>query len=201
MTDYQNDETGSRNQRMLPWLITATVSVIAIITAMVFVTLVKAADQVESELGAGQTQSPEPEATGKPETERPTTTPEPSKEPEEEPSTTVPKVEVGPTGSMVVAPWGVSLEVPSKLGYTSWAIPSGEELMFEFANAQDLPDSCNASKTGWGIARSAQPVPGGFSAGGQNYSLLKPTACKADKAGYDQIWGLADATMRSITAM
>ncbi|MEB4613856.1 hypothetical protein [Leucobacter sp. M11] len=196
MTDYQNDETAARNQRMLPWLITATVSVIAIITAMVFVTLVKAADQVESELGAGQTQSPAPETS---ETPKPAETPDPeeSEKPTEE-STEVPKVEVGPTGNTVIAPWGVSLDLSTQLGYTRWSIPSGEELLFEFPLAQELPDSCSASRTGWGFARVDQAVPGSYAAGGQHYTLLKPAACSADKKLYDQLWGLTDAAMRSI---
>lgn len=195
MNAYEpHEDDGSGLQRALPWLVTATVSVIAIIAAIVFVALANNASARER---ADAEPTPITTPSAKP---VPTTTPVPTPEPSTPPkSDEAPKVDVGNTSSMAIGPWNVKAEVSGKLGKTDFSI-EGDTMRLSTQLYSEFPASCAAAKDGWGVKRTEGGRDGNV-VGGNAYTVVKPAGgCAADQNRFDEAWGLTQAIADSIKA-
>ncbi|UOQ56202.1 hypothetical protein MUN78_10920 [Leucobacter allii] len=166
-----------------PWIVVGIVAVLAIVASIVVVNLVRAG-------GADEAATPAPTATqAPPTTTAPAPAPEPSEDPEEEdPADGPPQVEVGQTMTMAITQWGVTSDLSTRFGSTSYNI-TGENLVLTSDLLESFPDSCAEMRQQWGATRTA--------AGG--YTVLKPaTRCAETPEVYDEIWGLVDAWVQTI---
>ncbi|PRI11575.1 hypothetical protein [Leucobacter massiliensis] len=167
----------------VPWIVVGVIAVIAIVASIVVVNLAR---------GAGS----EPAATSGPtrtstESPRPTS-PEPSSSPDadddaeaEKPGDEVPRVEVGPTMELAIPQWGVTSELSSRFGSTSYVLENGNtELWLSSDLIAQLPCEGN-----WGAVQTA----------GGKYEVLRPAErCAAAPELYDELWGLTDAFVQTI---
>ncbi|WP_449277963.1 hypothetical protein [Leucobacter sp. GX24907] len=176
-------EPRQRPAALVPWIIVGAVTVVALIVSIMIVTTVRGTDEAEPEPSpVPTTQAPV----------GPTADPEPSPDPEsEDPGDEVPSVEVGSTFTMPIDAWGVSAEVSNKLGSVNYQF-SGENndtLLLSSELIQSLPDSCAAMRSQWGVRKS-----------GNSYEVVKPSErCEDASAVYDEIWGLMDAMVGTIS--
>lgn len=175
---------GTGGKKMLPWIIVGAGAAIALVASIFIV----------NALGGGTEPTPTaaPTATETPTTgSTPSASPSPSTDPE--PSETAddqpPQVEVGPTMVLDVPFWGITADLSTRFGQTSYVIDADSRLVLNSALISSLPESCAAMRSEWGISR----------VGDATFEVLKPAQrCAEAPELYDEIWGLSAAMVESI---
>ena len=174
---------GSGGKKMLPWIIVGAGAVIALIASIFIVNALGG--------GAEPTPTAAPIATESPATDgAPSATPSPSGDPEpsEPAGDQPPRVEVGPTMVLDVPQWGISADLSTRFGQTSYVIDASSRLVLTSALINSLPESCAAMRSQWGIVKVDT-----------TYEVLKPAESCADAPEvFDELWGLTAAIVESI---
>jgi len=175
-----------RANKVKPWIIVGIITVVALIASIVILNLARAGDS------PAETATPTPTPTQTSAPAPTTTSPTPTEEAddEEDAPDTAPSVEVGPTNTMPIGPWNATSELSQRFGQTSFAIPDGVNLVLTNDLLNSFPDSCAAMRQAWGATKLADGT----------YEVLKPeTRCEAAPELYDEVWGLLDAWVKTIT--
>lgn len=175
------DDVGdARNPHLIPWIVVAAVSVIAIIAALIIVSLLRGSAETTAE--SNSTNQP---AT----TSSPSSQPEPTAAEEDPASDRAPSVDVGSTSVMQIGQWNATAEVSNRFGALNYRI-TGEVLLFASALTDSFPASCGEEmRTGWGVER----------VDGASYRVVKPAGqCAESPELYEQVWGLTQAMADSI---
>lgn len=175
---------GSGGKKMLPWIIVGAGAVIALIASIFIVNALGGGSEPTPTAAPTATEAPATDAT-------PSTSPSPSTDPEpsEAAGDQPPKVEVGPTMALDVPFWGITADLSTRFGQTSYAIDADSRLVLTSALISSLPESCAAMRSEWGISR----------VGDATFEVLKPAQrCAEAPELYDEIWGLSAAMVESI---
>ena len=87
-----------------------------------------------------------------------------------------------------VPQWGISADLSSRFGQTSYMIDAENRLVLTSALIDSLPESCAAMRSQWGIVKVDS-----------TYEVLKPAETCADAPEvFDELWGLTAAIVESI---
>lgn len=143
-----------RNPHIVPWLVTAAVSVIALLVSFLVVAGVKSSKEEPSEAA-----STEVEEVEEPELVVPEPVEEEEEAPVEEPvdpnrpddSIDVSSNIIGDTFRVDVQDWGMSFDASTKLGSVRYTIPDGSKLVLSSDLIDSLPAGCD--RDSWGVEK------------------------------------------------
>ncbi len=182
----------SRREVALPWIVVSVIAVLAIIMALVFINLIR-----PDVFGSGSTEAkPAPAQT----TDAPPAVPLPR--PSTPAPTSVPASDPGPTSTIPVTQWGVSVEFPQALGPAEYQI-SGDVVTFPTTLAEQLPAKCGNTAEGWGLSRSeSKDAQNTHRVGDFYYGIESPVdSCQANSDLFNKIMGLYGAALNSVSAI
>ncbi|MGK0716680.1 hypothetical protein ACR5KS_11595 [Leucobacter sp. W1153] len=174
---------GSGGKKFLPWIIVGVGAIIALVASIFIVNSLGSAGDPAPTAAPVTTEAPAPEDT-------PSSAPSPSDDPESSVPTgdQPPSVEVGSTMLLDVPQWGISADLSSRFGQTSYMIDAENRLVLTSALIDSLPESCAAMRSQWGIVKVDS-----------TYEVLKPAETCADAPEvFDELWGLTAAIVESI---
>ncbi len=173
-----------RSRRFLPWVIVGGGAVVALVASIFIVNAVRGGVEPEP------TAAPVPTTTQSPTTAPTTTTPEPTTPTPTTPdSDTPPRVEVGSTMTLDIPWWGVTADLSTKFGQTSYNIDANGRLVLSSSLVDSLPASCRGADQGWGITKVDDTT----------FEVLRPAErCAEAPELYDELWGLTAAMVDSI---
>ncbi len=174
-----------RSRRFLPWVIVGGGAVIALIASIFIINAVRGGTE------PGPTAAPPATTTQTQTTEPTTTSPEPTEtnEPTTPTADQPPRVEVGSTMTLDIPWWGVTADLSTKFGQTSYAIDANGRLVLTSSLIDSLPAACRAGGQEWGITKIDDA----------SFEVLRPAERCADAPElYDELWGLTAAMVDSI---
>lgn len=170
-------------KRFLPWLVVGGGAIVVLVAALLVVGGVRGGGEPAT-TAAPSTPSSAPSTATTP----PPTTPEETSEPTESPADEPPQVEVGQTMRLDIPQWGITADLSTRFGQTSYMIDANNRLVLTSALIDSLPESCAAMRAEWGIVKVEAA-----------YEVLKPAErCAAAPEVYDELWGLTAAIVESI---
>lgn len=181
---HTEPRSSARSIAAKPWIIVGAVAVLALIASILVVNLARGGGDGSEASTPAQTEAP---ATSEP-TPTPSASETPKKEDPEEKSDEVPKVDVGATNLLDIPDWGVTSQLSSKFGMTSYRL-EGNDLVLDSPLTNSLPEACADMRGAWGITKTSNG----------SFEVRKPaTRCDAAPELYDELWGLAAAFAESV---
>lgn len=179
-------ESSHKMRKVLPWIVTVSVAVVALIVSVIVVRAVRGENEVQNAVAASETHEDVNTANSLPQTN-----PVPGANARKVPQSDdrVPTVEVGNTFELNIGQWNTKVQISQKMSRIHYELRDNANIAYiESALTQKLPRECAEMRTQFGFARAQNGT----------LTVVRPTEkCAAAPDMYNEIWGLLDAAAKT----